>query len=389
MLPFLTASAAFNFSFLAMAILVPLYLRHLGYSLAAVGLVLAIPGLMQFILRITSGILSDSWGSRRVMLLAFAATSAAGLPLMGPRVGLAGFVVAQVLNGVARGTFWPPAQTYASRTGDPSRSLGRFFSITSVGSVLALFFSGALAQRAGFEVAFAVSAALGLLCVGLSFTFPATGEVTGQRRSFTELLRSMPRIAMRRPFVLAGVIAFLSSTPNILASSFYPVLAVQLGFGMMLATAVVGMRSIGNIAGANVYPSIIKRIGPRTITYVSVALIGVTLLAIPLVRTPPLLVADLLLSGIAGQTANLAYLWLVTENSVPEERGTALSVVGLWWTAAVFVVPPLFGVASDRLGLPTTFLLSGLVFGSMALVAIATLSRSTSRGSLWLPGTGN
>jgi MFS family permease len=358
---FLLAAAAFNYSFLSLTVLVPLAAERQGYSLAAIGALTALPGVMQLGLRLTGGVLADVWGSVQVMRACFAATTVAALPLLGPRPGVAAFVLAMLLNGVARGAFWPAAQTYASQAGhDAARDLSRLFSVTSVGSIAALVASGALAARCGYPVAFGAAGAAGACCLLLSLRLTAAGG-NGARRGLRAVLAPLPRLAARPAMVMAGVVAFAASTPNVLGSTFYPVVAVHLGFGTALATALTAVRNGGNIAGASVFPALLRRLGHRRTVAVSLFGIAAALAATPLLRHPLPFTAGLALAGVCGQLANLGYLWLATQESSPGERGSAIAVTGFWWAVAVLAVPALFGPLAQAAGLAAAFVAAGLL----------------------------
>jgi MFS family permease len=368
---FLTAAAAFNFSFTMLLVLVPVFAARRGYDLAAIGLLTAVPGIMQIPLRVTGGVLTDVWGSARIMRICFLASAVAALPLVTPDPGLLGLTIAQICNGVARGAFWPAAQAHASRTAaDPARAISLLFTVAGAGAILSLLAAGAVADRWGFPAAFAASGAAAGVSLVAAWREPVPERPAGHR-SPGRVLGPLRRLVLQRPFLVAGALAFAASVPNALAGTFYPVFALRLGFGAILATALVAVRQGGNIGGASVFAPLLERVGyPRTVR-VGLWAIAASLAAVPVLRTPQLYAAGLALSGVAGQIVNLAYIWFATRNSRPEERGSALAATGLWWAAAVLLAPALFGAVAARLGLALTFLASGAAIGGLCLALSA------------------
>lgn len=356
---FFGAAAAFNFSFLMLLVLVPVAAARQGDSLAVIGLLTAVPGLMQLGLRVIAGVLSDVWGPRRVMHTCFVCSALAAVPLLGSSPGLAAFAVAQLLNGLARGAFWPAAQTYATRLpGDAAGALSRMFTLTSTGSILALLLAGGIASRLGFPVAFGASGLAAVAALVLTRHLPRAAA-RARPEGLRELLGPLGRLIRQRPILVAGALAFAASVPNALASSFYPVFALQLGFGAALATALVALRQGGNIGGASLFAPLLRRAGIRTTVIGGLGAVALSLAAAPVLRVPVLFAAGLALSGLSGQMVNLGYIWFVTQNSRPEERGAAIGAAGIWWAAAVLLTPALFGAVAAHLGFAATFVLAG------------------------------
>lgn len=360
---FLAAAAAFNFSFLMLLVLVPLVAVREGDSLAVIGLLTAVPGLLQFSLSVVAGVLTDLWGARRVLLLCYLASALAAVPLLQPRPGLAALVIALLLNGVARGAFWPSALTYATQmSAETARSLSRMYTLTGIGAIVALAVAGSLAAHVGFPLAFAVSGLAGLAAVALTWRLPPTVPRPG-RRGAHHALAPLRGLMRQRALLVAGALAFAASVPFALAGSFYPVFALQLGFGAALATALVALRQGGMIAGASLFAPLLRRLGIRATVIAGLGAIALSLAAAPLLRAPALFAAGLALSGIAGEVVSVAYVWFITQNSRPEERGSAMGATELWWAAAVLVTPAIFGGVAARLGVAATFALAG---GAMA-----------------------
>ncbi len=356
---FLVAGAAFNFSFQLLLVLIPLFAAERGYSLAAIGLLTAVPGLMQVPLRVSGGVLTDVWGSARIMRVCFLASAVAAVPLLSDHPSLAGLAIAQVCNGIARGAFWPAAQSHASRaSSDSARAIGSLFTVTGIGGIAALLAAGAIADRLGYPVAFGASGAAALVSLIATWREPAPARPS-VRRPMGEVLAPLRRMILQRPFLVAGALAFAASTPNALAGTFYPVFALQLGFGAVLATALVAVRQGGMIAGASTFTPLLRRLSfPRAIL-ISLAAVAVSLAVVPVLRDPVLYALGLALSGIAAQVVNVGYIWWATQNSRPEERGSALAATGLWWAAAVLLVPAVFGAMAAHLGVAATFVVWG------------------------------
>jgi MFS family permease len=62
----------------------------------------------------------------------------------------------------------------------------------------------------------------------------------------------------------------------------------------------------------------------------------------------------------------------ISEASAPEERGSALALGGLGWSASHLSTPLILGFVADRFGIVTGFYLLGLFALSCALTIAAT-----------------
>src|SRR5579875_738893 len=143
-------------------------------------------------------------GSARIMRACFVASALAALPLVFPNPGLLGLAVAQICNGVARGAFWPAAQTHASRaSADPARAIGLLFSVTGMGAIASLLAAGGVAEAFGFPAAFAASGAAAVVALVATWREPAPARPRG-RQPLVRVLGPLRRLIGRRPFLVAG-----------------------------------------------------------------------------------------------------------------------------------------------------------------------------------------
>jgi len=355
---FFLASAVWNFGLGMTWLAVPLYAYNQGLSNVEIGILFAAPVVAQAGLNLVGGAYTDHIGGRRIMLGSCWAIVAAGLWLMLAE-GFWMLLVGQLVLVISRAAFWPATWAMASELpGHRGIQLGRLNAVTNVGQIAGSALCGFLLAAAGFDATFATLAATGLLAfiAGMGTRAPAArppparGELLGR---YGPLLR--------RPIILYSMIcAYLSALPFSLSMTFYPLLLAEYGYGEETSGVIIALRAIGSIA-AGLIAARFVRTGPDTPWPV---ICGVAVAAavglLPLVNHVLPIALWMLVIGVGSGAMTLYFQITISEASRLEERGSALALGGLGWSASHLSTPLIMGFLSDRYGIVSAFYVIGL-----------------------------
>jgi MFS family permease len=369
---FFLASAVWNFGLGMTWLAVPLYAYTQGLSNVQIGVLFAVPVLAQAGLNLVGGAYTDHIGGRRIMLGSCWAIVAAGLWLVLAE-GFWMLVVGQLVLVISRAAFWPATWAMASELpGQRSIQLGRLNAVTNLGQIAGSALCGFLLAAAGYDATFATLAATGLLAfiAGLG-TRPGPAKQVPSHRKVLARYRPL----LRQPIILYSMLcAYLSALPFSLSMSFYPLLLAEYGYGEETSGVIVALRAIGAIA-AGLIAARFVRTGPQTLWPV---VCGVAVAAavglLPLVNHIVPIALWMLVIGLGSGAMTLYFQITISEASRPEERGSALALGGLGWSASHLSTPLIMGVLSDRYGIASAFYALGACALACA-VAVAFMRR--------------
>ena len=369
---FFLASAAWNFGLGMTWLAVPLYAYNQGLSNAQIGVLFALPVLLQAGLNLVGGAYTDHVGGRRIMLGSCWAIVAAGLWLVLAE-GFWMLLVGQLVLVVSRAAFWPATWAMASELpGNRGIQLGRLNAVTNVGQIAGSALCGFLLAAAGFDATFATLAATGLLAflAGLG-TRAAPAKAFPHHRDL--LARYRPLLG--RPIILYSVIcAYLSALPFSLSMSFYPLLLAEYGYGEDTSGVIIALRAIGAIA-AGLIAARFVRTGPDTLWPVASGVaVAAAVGLLPAVNHVLPIALWMLVIGVGSGAMTLYFQITISEASRPEERGSALALGGLGWSVSHLSTPLIMGLLADQYGIVNAFYVLGL--GALASTfALAVMRR--------------
>jgi MFS family permease len=350
--PFFVASLAWNLGLGMTWLAVPLYAQSQGLSNAEIGGLFAAPVLAQAVLNLMGGAYTDRIGGRRIMLGACWATVVAGVWFIFAQ-GFWMLLAGQALLIVSRAAFWPATWAMASELpGERSTQLGRLNAVTNFGQIIGTALSG-LALLAGIGF---VSFLAGLRS---PHGHPhAQARTTGVLAGYWPLLR-------RRVIFYSMMCAYLSALPFSLSISFYPLLLSAFAYNEESSGLLLALRAVGSIS-ASLFVARFVRSGPQTLWPVICGVLvaaGVGLL--PAWNHAAPIGFWLFIVGAGSAAMTLYFQITISEASGPQERGSALALGGLGWSASHFSTPLIMGFVADRYGLVTGF----YVIGALALAA--------------------
>lgn len=369
--PFFLASLAWNLGLGMTWLAVPLYAYSQGLANAEIGLLFAVPVLLQAPLNLVGGAYTDRIGGRRILLGSCFATIAAGLWFVFAH-GFWMLLAGQAVFVLARAAFWPANWAMASELpGQRGVQLGRLNAVTNTGQIVGTTLCGFLLAAVGFRLTFAVLAATGVVALGAALALrtaaqaPRSGPPGHVLGAYLPLLRE-------RIIAYAIMCAYLSALPFSLSMSFYPVLLAHYGYGEGASGILLALRAVGSIL-ASLLAGRFVRTGPQTFWPVGCGIaVAAAVGFVPLVNHVAPIAFWLLVVGAGTAAMTLYFQITISEASRPEARGSALALGGLGWSVSHLTTPLVMGFLADRYGIVTGFYAIG-GFALLCAVAIAFL----------------
>jgi MFS transporter, DHA3 family, macrolide efflux protein len=350
-------------------------------ALALMAIVLALP---QVVFGVAAGALVDRWDRRRVMLVSDALRGAI----------VVGFVLVRSVDdlwllyalGLAQatvGTFFTPARTALMPRVVPEEGLLAANSLAQmtrlVAGVLGAAAAGLLATAAGAVwPAFLIDAATFgisfLLVLGIS---PAAGRVVevgasergigGVLRASLEGIRIVVASRLLSATLLATAVVMLGlGAVNVL---FVPLLVNVLDVAPAWFGAVELAQAMSMIFSSLLVAVLFARVRPTSIVVGGMAAVGVLIALTGMVTAVWQLLVLLFLLGWVVSPVQASVMTIVQRGTQDAARGRVASLLNML-TATTSVLSMAFaGLAADRLGIRTVFLLAGMLAGAAALGA--------------------
>ncbi len=356
----------------------PLLALRLGYSPAAVGLLLALFALSQVFLAIPAGRYTDRVGLRAPVRWAVAtAVGGAALALAWPVFPV--LCAAALLTGGANGVVSIALQRHVGRAARDAADLRRVFSWLAMGPALANFLgplaAGLLIDAGGFRAAFAVLALMplaGWWCVrGVREDLPAPAD---------------PALAVARPPASAAMgwagpdtsLGLLRNTHfrrlllvNVCLSACWDVhtfVVPLLGHERHISASVIGM-ILGAFAVAAtairlLIPLIADRLHERTVIAGAIGATALLFAAYPLMRDPVGMGFCSVLLGLVLGSVQPMVMSLLHQITPHDRHGQALGLRLMIMNASSVAMPVLFGALGAVVGVAGVFWVVGAAVGS-------------------------
>lgn len=339
----------------------PLFISSLGVSAAAIALIYNIRNIIQTILRLVAGTLSDSLGRRNMMLFGLALF--AFVPFLYSIATDTWLpVVAMIASGFAIGIYFPPSEAYASALFPPEKageSMGRYHMSWAVSSVIGPSIGGFIASyfidyRSIFVLSGVISS-IGFIIAwryteddrDRSCPFPPHVLI---RQAFEELPGNLKRFLSNRKVLVACIAVFAHSFGNWNLYTFYPLRGARIGMSEFW----IGITLTANALLIAVSLPIIVPLSDRIGRYLPITaglLVSVAVFA--LIPLTPYQWTQPVLSAVLGLCAVLVFpvsQATTMEALSPEDRGSATGVWGmimsLGGTISMFVMSGILAVTT-------------------------------------------
>lgn len=359
-IPIYTVGFLFNIIFSLISIIIPLYGVFAGYSATKIGILISIPGLIQIILRMFVGALSDRYGEKKILALTYCLTILSSL-IFAYTLEFLTLVFFQILNGIIRTSFWPTSQSYASRISSTESSsiLGRLHSFNEGGKIFGVLLAGWAIVNIGYLSSFrlvGILGVLGLIVVWSMKSIPLAGR---ERIKLKDTLLSFKDLARIHAIQLAILTAFCAGLLYALTQSFFPVWLKRMGTSETIISVILTSFFVGSIIAGHFYARILEKTPFPLLLKLSLRGTAICFLFVVIAKgTISIFFLTLALGIFTGITA-VSYQIMVVNNSTESNRGIIMSFVGLGWAIAYLLGPTLFGLLVDGLSITIAFGLLG------------------------------
>jgi MFS family permease len=360
-------TAGFSLSLSLASVAVPLLAVRAGYSGTEIGVLTALSALAQMTTRLGMGA-----AMRRLPDWMFVTAAAVFLATSNGLLALSAapipFVIAELVQGVARAFFWTGTQTHAVRVS--SSAVGALASVnlfSSAGLLAGPVLAGLLAET---SAPFALAVGSGIAAAAMLPTFLLT-----RLPPFTPPEDRRPGRIWRRPGVDAGCWAGVTAGAwRGLLSSYVPVVLEAARQSSSTIGVLVSTANGASIAGV----ALVSRVRDRWLVRsfplgVLAAAVGTAAVA-PLASLAWVAGAALVLSGLGAGTLQTVGPAVATDAVHPEERGDAIAAAGTFRAAALFLAP--LGVA----GLVSVLPLTAAMVTTGAMIAVPVVYTRRLRG---------
>ncbi|MEU6134625.1 MFS transporter [Nocardioides sp. NPDC047086] len=351
------------------SVALPLLAIEAGYDAVQIGVLTAVSAIAQMVSRLGLGVVMrvlPDWTLVAGATVVLAASNA----MVAVSAAVVPFVVAQLLQGVARACFWTGSQTHAvRREGSSVKSLAAVNFVSNVGLLLGPLLAGVLAAR---SPAYALGWGAAMSALALVPTV------------FMDRLRPFRRVKdagggqlWRRPGVAAGCWAGVTAGAwRGLVGSYVPVVLTHAGHTSTVVGALVAVANATSVGGSAIAGRTSRAALSRAFAVCTVVT-GVSLGVVGFLAGNAWLAGVALgVSGLASGTLQTLGPAIASDSVHPEERGEAIAVAGTFRAAALFVAP--FGVAGLVLAIP----LSAAIGVAGLLVTAPALTVTRLRGAL-------
>lgn len=326
------AAAIFSLSLGAATVALPLLALRSGYSPAQIGILTAVSAIAQMGTRLLLGAAMRRWPDW-ILIAAAGFTLAAGSAVVAVSAALLPFVVAQLMQGVARACFWTGSQTHVVRgSGRAVGALATVNLVSAIGLLAGPTLAGVLSERSP-ALALSVAAAIALTATVPTF-------LLDRLPPFVPLANRPPGRLWRRPGVDVGCWAGVTAGAwRGLLSSYVP---VALDAARQSSATIGGLVSVANgasVAGAALVGRVREQGAARGFVLGTVATGAGTALAAFAANHVVTAAVVLAVSGLGAGALQTIGPALATEAVHPEERGEAIAAAGTFRAAALFGAP--------------------------------------------------
>lgn len=363
-----------------MSLLIPLYLSHLGYPVAVVGLMAGIGALATLLSRIPVPMVYRPQRSRELLLIAAAGglVSSAALPIAPDLVSFtAVLVVNRALVGVATTVYLARYLDMLGEGTDRRRAMGNYGGTQAAGFATAGVCVGILADFLGYGVAFLFGAVLsalgGALLLGAPNPRPkparagvTAGRTNGGLRGY---LAEMADPGLWR--------VLNANTWNnfffIVQASFFPVLATAIGLGPAPVGVIRGSYSAVNAVGRPTAGVVMGRFSLRQVAYLGMLIQAVPLFAFAFVHQFALFLGLSLVAAFGRAIVVVAASTGLTEDvdETRVSRGVATAAFSTSSDVPNVVGPLIAGAIASATGVGPMFAVTAV--GMMVCFAVGDL----------------
>lgn len=356
-------------------------MESIGFSFLMMGIVLGSYGLMQIIIRLPLGIMSDRLRLRKPFMFIGFATSALGCLLFILFDGFAGVTAARAMTGISASAWVAFTVLYASYYvgSEATKAMGTISFATVAGQLFGMGISGIAAETWGWSSTFWIGGITALIG-GVICWFVYESKEGAYRPPMK--FRDIPSVIASPILIKVSVLSILAhSVLFITMFGFTPSYAVSIGADKLYLSILVIAFMIPHAFSALITG---KKIAPRYGIWPTIVtgfiISGLCTALIPFQHSLPLLLLTQAINGFA-QGLHLPLLMGLSIQSVDnDKRATAMGFYQSVYAAGMFGGPFIAGWLNESFGLTGGFTF-GAIIGLFAAILTAYWGkvRSTSR----------
>ena len=314
------------------AVTLPLLALAAGYELAVIGLLTASSAISQLGVRLILPRVLSRYPDRALITLA-CLMIAASYGILLQTTALPVFLIAQLLQGAARGLFWTGSQTHVIRgPGGAVKSLAQNQILANLGTMSGPAIAGVLAA---LSLSFAVQAGMvtGVAALVASLALHRLPP-------FERQPEGRPRRLWREPAVLAGCLANATAGGwRSMLGSYIPVILSKAAVGPGVVGILVALADAASVGAAALLASYDPKHRQHALRF-GVLAIATGLAILPFVAGEPIVAAFVL--ALAGAGSGMVVVLgpaLVIEAVEPAARGEAIALSGTLRAVALLGAP--------------------------------------------------
>ncbi len=350
--------------------------QSLGASLSFVGTIIASYAVGQLLFRMPIGLWADARRTRKPLVALGLVLVAAGALGLGLATIAWMLLLARTLTGLGAAFMVAFTVVYASfyPKERSAQSIGSFNFVSGGGIMAATAAGGVIAQIWGDRATFFGGAILGL--VGLvTLAFVREPTLSHPQRPSWAVFRQVASNPLLLTVSLMAVLVQFISFAGVFA--FVPVYATSIGassldLGLVTMVALLAA-TVTTLSAA----PLAKRVGYSTAVRIGAILMGVTVVAVPLVTWMPLLYLVQIGSGAARGVLNTTLMALSIHLVAPEQRATAMGFYQAVYAIGMLLGPLVSGYLANDLGLASVFFVSaGICVVLTGMTSVTALRRA-------------
>ena len=327
----------------------PTYVQLKTNNLAAVGIVLSMYGLFQFMVRLPLGIATDWVGWRKPFMVAGLAFGGLGAWILATTDNALGLAIGRAITGASTGA-WVVIVVAFSALFEPEeavRASSLLMIFNSLGRIIATSTAGALTDLGGYAPVFWV--ATGLSVVSAAVLLPSH-EVRrpAQPPSISGILRILARRDVLSPTLLNMVMQYGLWTS---AFGFFTVLAKQLGATSVQQSALVTTHIVLAMIGSFLTSARRFHITSHQWVYASFVLLAGGIFIAAFTPSLTILFIAPVFTGLGLGVGYPVLMGMSIERVRDTERTIAMSLHQTIYAAGMFIGPAISGAIADAVGL--------------------------------------
>jgi len=336
----------------------PQYVLLKTGTLTQVGIVLAMYGLWQAVVRLPIGIITDKIGHRKTFILAGIMLAGIGALVMGFSGAFLGLTFGRSLVGLSMGAWVLQVVFFGSLFRDEEMiKAGSILTLaSSLAKMAGTFATGYLNSSGGYLTAFLVSATAAAFSLLVLLSVPdSSAHLNSSHPPFKiGLVFRNPKV--RYVSLMAAVNQFLNFG---LVFGFFPLIVQEMGANDIIKSYLLTVNIFCLIAGNVLVTSIGKSENSVRLLAVSYLLFAVGIIFTPFAGGVGLL---FLLQALLGFAHGIGYPVLigVCMEDIPDNgRASAMGFHQSVYAVGMFLGPWLCGILAERHGLDATFIVTG------------------------------